>query len=171
MGKLKNILIILDDDFNLTKKNRQEHNELLKVQHNMVPLSYDKKLITIKPLAGSILYVEGDTTTVDFWRAIRNATIEDVDCNDDYQFDDGVFNLQKTLLEHNIIGKIKIALIAKDTSPEELKIIGQTAIDRGYVPLYWCGCHDHFSVNDHVQKALENPEPDFSEWKFIIPSC
>ena len=168
MGKIKQIMDKLEDDYELAKRER-------KYNYDMTPLNVNRDIIDVVNKGNSIFYIEGDTTEVEFWRKLCNTMVEDCDCNDDLQWDIGMFKFQKDLLEDGIIGKVKIALIGADDTDLQLVEYGNEALRDDYVPLYWCWCHDHYSITEHVKKALvecnKDLSPDLTDFAIRIPNC
>ncbi len=168
MGKVKQVMDRFEEDYELTKELRQIHND-------MAPLEVSRDIIEIEIVDEGIIYIKGSTNEIEFWRALRNALIKDCNCNDDWQWDTGAYEFQKELLTQGIFGVVKLALIGQDASDLELLDYGRKALERDYVPIFWCWCHDHYSVNEHVIKALidckENLEPDLTDFAIRIPSC
>lgn len=146
MGIIKQTLITLEDDFEAYQRHRPSRS--------MEELMVSESKTEIKYMGNSVHYVKGDTLDPQFWREVRNAIIKEQGYNDDREFDEESFNLQKELIGHGIVGKIAIALIGTDTTKKGISEHMGNAVLNDYTPIIWNWCGDCWCINDRVINSL-----------------
>lgn len=168
MSTTNELIDRLTDDYESSKQFYELRTEthLLPVNRDMVEIIIDNY---------GVIFIEGDTRVIEFWRILRNVIVKHLDSNDDLQQDIGAYEFQKELLTQGICGQVKIALIGIEENELALIDYGYRALEKDYVPIYWCWCHDHWSVNEHAKEALikfkYTKDPDLTDFTIRIPNC